>query len=256
MKLTHSKLYPVTVLFVLTFATLAMPGLAVASSEATMDLVSAIVSNDLPKARSAIARGADVNAGGQEGRTPLIAAAMFTRPEIVKLLLEHGADPGREADDATCGNALTAAFSAMNGVTITGQDDEPDPRKREAAVEVVRLIAAKKVGLNHLVRRATTSKTVLMIAAEAGVADVVQILLDAGADPNIMNGGKYTALDYAVDRAPVWSSGPRADRAKIVRALMAAGARKDRKGADGVLPVERARRAGYPDLVALLSEPK
>jgi uncharacterized protein len=254
MKRTDSKPGYVNVfLLLLTLVVWVTPRPAEASAEATLDLVSAIMANDVPKARAAIAGGADVNAGAQEGRTPLIIAAMATRPDMVKLLLEHGANPALESGDAACGNAVTAAFFAMNGNTLTGRDDEPDPRKRAAAVEVVRLIAAKKVGLNLLVRRATTSKTALMMAAEAGIADVVQILLDAGADPNAMNGGKYTALDYAVDRAPVWTTAPRSARATIVRALLAAGAKKDRKGADGVLPVERARRAGYPELASLLA---
>lgn len=73
------------------------------------------------------------------------------------------------------------------------------------------------------VRRATTSMTALMIAAYAGAAYAVQVLLDAGANPNATNGGKFTALDYASDRPPVWSKATSSDRAAIVQALQAAG---------------------------------
>jgi protein DGCR14 len=222
-------------------------------SDATSQLLSGIMSSNPAAIRSAIGAGADINANTGDGRTPLIVAAMSTRPDAVKLLLENGADPRKTADDPSIGNALTAAFFAMNGIELTGRADEPDLRKHAAALEVLRLIAAKKPNFDLEVRRAMTSMTALMIASEAGAADAVQILLDAGANPNAMNAGKYTALDYAVDRAPGWSQATTANRAAVVRALLAAGAKKDRKGADGVLPIERAKRGGNQEIVALLS---
>ena len=86
----------------------------------TLQLVSAIGSDDIAQAQAAIAAGADVNANAGEGRTPLIQAVMFIRPQLVKLLVERGADPRREADDAIVGNAVTAAFFAMNGLISVG----------------------------------------------------------------------------------------------------------------------------------------
>jgi ankyrin repeat protein len=68
-----------------------------------------------------------------------------------------------------------------------------------------------------------------------------------------MNGGKYTALDYAVDRHPRWTENPASNRPIIVRALLEKGARKDRKGKDGVSPIERAKRAGNAEINALLA---
>jgi hypothetical protein len=93
----------------------------------------------------------------------------------------------------------------------------------------------------------------LMIAANAGVPDVVKILLDAGASPNFANGGKYTALDYAVDRAPGWSPASPSDRAEVVRLLIAAGAQIQKKGADGLTPMDRARRSGDQAVIAALT---
>jgi ankyrin repeat protein len=232
---------------------LAAPAAAAELSKATSDLVTAIAADDTARAAAAIAAGADVDADIGDGRTPLIGAVMFIRPAIVKLLLEHGADPSRRAGDETIGNALTAAFFAMSGTELTGRGDAPDARKHAAALEVLELAAKSKASPNLLVRRATTSMSVLMIAAEAGALDAVQVLLAAGADPNVTNGGKYTALDYAVDRKPAWSPATPANRAGVVKALLAAGARTDRKPADGITVLERAKRGGNPEIVALLT---
>ena len=223
-----------------------------AMSDATSQLLSAVMANSSHAAEAALTAGADVNADTGEGRTPLIVAAMFTRPVMVKLLLDHGADPNKRADDPAIGNAVTAAFFAMNGVQLTGSADEPDAAKHAEALEVLKLIAGRKVGLNMLVHRGQTELTALMIAAQAGAADAVAALLSAGADPDATNGGRYTALDYAADRAPAGSQASAADRAAIVRALLAAGAKVDRKPADGVSPRERAQRSGNAEIASLL----
>lgn len=243
-------------LCLLLFWGLATGGGARASSpspEATTELVSAIVANKPAAALAALDAGADINSNVGEGRTPLISAVMFSRPEMVKMLLGRGADANRRADDVVIGNAVTAAFFAMNGTQLIGMG-EITAARHHAALEVLKLVAnVKGANLNLLVRRVTTQQTALMIAAEAGAADAVQVLLDAGADPNTMNGGKYTALDYAVDRAPGWTEMPRSNRVIIVRALLAKGAQKDHKPADRVTPLERAKRAGYPEISALLA---
>ena len=238
------------------FGAFAQP--AHAMEDAASQLVSAIMSNNPMQARAAIAAGADVNADTGEGRTPLILAAMTTKPEIARILIENGADPRKQAQMPATGNAVTAAFFAMNGTKLTGRTDEPDAKGHADALEVLRLVAKRmgeldEHGLDLPVRRATTNLTALMMAAEAGAADAVHILLDAGADPNAMNAGRYTALDYAVERPPVWSQASAADRDDVVRALIAAGAKTDHKPADGVTPKQRAERAGNARFVSLMN---
>lgn len=209
----------------------------------------AILQDDPAAIDRAIRAGADPRAVGENG-SPLAIAAMSGRARAVRALLDHGADPSAPGPNG--GNALSAAFFAMNGVAILGRDEAPEPARRAAALEVVRAIAARGVGLDVLMRLGPTSMTPLMQASEAGALDVVQILLQAGANPNAVNGGRYSALDYAVDRAPSWAALPQEGRAEIVRALLAKGARKDRAGADGVTPLARARRAGDPAVIAAL----
>lgn len=216
-------------------------------------LATAILSSDLSMARAAIDAGADINADLGEGRTPLITAVMSRKPVAVKLLMDRGADPNTRAQDPAIGNAITAAFFAMNGMALTGRTDEPDPAQRAEAVSVLRLVAARRPDCNVLVSRGQTRVTALMMAAEAGLPDVVKILLDAGASPNTANDGKYTALHYAVGRPPVWSQASSADRVQIVKLLLAAGAQRERKGADGLNAIERARRSGDQALVETLA---
>jgi ankyrin repeat protein len=197
-------------------------------SDATSQLLTAIMANNPAMARTAIDAGADINGDMGEGRTPLIVAAMTTKPALVQLLLERGADPKRRAG-AIIGNATTAAFFAMNGVELTGRADEVNPKKHADALEVLRLIAAKRADLDLLVRRGPTQLTALMIAAQFGALDAVQILLDAGADPNATNGGKFTALDYAIDGGPAYAQTSAANKAAIIKAIQDAGGRSKTK---------------------------
>jgi uncharacterized protein len=209
-------------------AAVGVPALVFASGldPATSRLLTGILSGNAAMMRAALDEGANVNADTGEGRTPLIVAAMSSHPEAVKVLLERGADPSKQAEDPAIGNALTAAFFSSNGTELTGLADEPDARKHEAALEVLRLLAATKADLNLLVRRGPTNMTVLMIAARAGALDATQVLLKAGADPNAQNGGKFTALDFASGGTSGGARVAAADRAAIVSAIQSAGGRK------------------------------
>ena len=181
----------------------------------------------------------------------LMNAIRLSRPADVRALLAQGADPNAR-DDFTGGNAISAAFVGPNGMALVGRLDQPEPARQATALEVLRALVEKKPALDLAFRIGPRDATPLMLAAEAGALAVMTVLLDGGANPNATNGGRYTALDYAADRPPIWSTFPASDRAEIVRLLLARGARTDRAGADGVRPAERARRAGRTDLVALI----
>jgi hypothetical protein len=219
------------------------------------DLSIAIASDDVAKAQAALDAGAKVDADYGRGHSPLIAAVILTKPRMVEFLLEHGADVNRVADDGAIGNALSACFFATPGMAITRRaEDDFIAEHRAPAMAALRSIAAKKPKFDVLVSRGPTRVSPLMIAAQYGAADAVKILLDGGAAPNFANDGRYTALDYAVDRVPPYMQIPQADRVETVRLLLAAGARKDKKGADGLTPLDRARKAGNAWAVEALSK--
>jgi len=229
------------------FAALALASPAAAQTTEALQI--AIAQNNPAAMEAAIRAGSDPNGVTDQGSL-LGLAALMGKAQAVRVLLAHGADPA--ARGANGGNALNAAFFAINGAAILGRGDRPDPARRAEGVEVVSLLAARKVGLDNPVKIATRNMTPLMQAAEVGALDLVQILLDAGANPNTPNAGGYTALDFAADRAPIWCELPQDRRADVVRALLAKGARREHVGADRVTPLERARRAGNLEVVAIL----
>jgi ankyrin repeat protein len=212
-------------------------------------LQTAVFNNDPAAVDLAIRAGSNPRLSGRDGSL-LAHAALMGCSRSVRALLEHGADPAAPGPNG--GVALHAAFFAINGSALLGRLERPAPAQRAEALEIVRLLAARKVGLDTPVRIGPTNMTPLMQAADAGALDVVQILLDAGANPNAANAGGYTALDFAVDRAPVWATLPSGQRVGVVRALLAKGARRDRAGRDGLTPLARARRTGNPEIIALL----
>ncbi|KAK6978359.1 ankyrin repeat protein [Biomphalaria glabrata] len=91
------------------------------------------------------------------------------RFEMIKLLLQNGA----KADDCSTkeGNALILAVKS-------GQN------------ELVQLLCMSQIKLNYLVN----DKTALMIAAEKGHVDIVNTLLNAGADYKLKNSKQEDAL--------------------------------------------------------------
>jgi len=56
------------------------------------DLLRVVLSNDIDGLRSGLSQGADPNERDREGRTLLIKAAIDGKLEIVKLLIDNGAD--------------------------------------------------------------------------------------------------------------------------------------------------------------------
>ncbi|MEM8864624.1 MAG: hypothetical protein AAGF31_03655 [Planctomycetota bacterium] len=78
------------------------------SDAAQIELCRAILANDLVGIERAVANGADVNARGKGGMTPLLWAYAENNPERLKKLLELGADPNAtwESDFNTKGTIV------------------------------------------------------------------------------------------------------------------------------------------------------
>jgi ankyrin repeat protein len=127
----------------------------------------------------------------------LSAAASRGQLEIVKVLLENGADVNR-------GNPLSAALSSkhLEVASLLLEKGSRDPKALEAAV-MSRNLAACRLVVEKLPdlefdRLGWAGLSPLHWAAVGGNLAIVELLLNAGADPNTRDSDELTALHFAV----------------------------------------------------------
>ena len=124
-------------------------------------------------ARLLLQKGAAIEAVDKYGSTALVVAALCGQLEVTTLLLEHGADIDAVSQDGS--SALWAAASKSHLDTL-----------REAAV----------------MRREIGSKgnTALIVAALYGQMELTTLLLEHGANINVVNQDGWSALVAAAFR--------------------------------------------------------
>jgi len=131
---------------------------------------------DLNKVKAEIDSGKDVNSKDIAGQTALIYASENGRLEVVKYLVENGADVNAKSGRHGRGTALIYA-SAANRIIVM-----------EYLLEHGADINATSPGFNE---------TALIWAAAQGHVKAVNLLLNKKADTKIKNKKGKTALDFA-----------------------------------------------------------
>jgi ankyrin repeat protein len=176
--------------------------------------------NDLARARRLIANGANVNRIELwYHHTPLHPAAKNGNAEMVKLLVDTGADVN------TTGYS---DYSALHSA-VFGQH-----------TEVVKLLLANKADVNAA---STNGVTPLYIASQEGHTEVVKLLLANKADVNAKNRFGVTPLFMASDNG----------HPEVVKLLLAAKADVNAvRKIDGVTPLLMASQNGHTEIVKLL----
>ena len=180
---------------------------------------------DLAAIRDALRQGADPNGRDGAGRTPLHVACFARQAEAMRLLASQGADP----------KAMEGR--AYDCVTIAS-----------VANDVATLRVALAIGGNARQITSPYNGTALIAAAHLGHAEVVQVLIDAGAPLDHVNNLGWTALIEAV----VLGDGG-ARHTDTARRLVQAGARRDIADRNGQTPLALARARGYAAMVEILS---
>ena len=122
-----------------------------------------------------IEAGANVNAKENDGRTPLMCAADKGHSEIVKLLIENGADV-----NAKNNYGHTSLMCAAG----------------KGHTEIVKLLIEKGANVNA---KNNYGRTPLMYAADEGHTETVKLLIEKGADVNAKDKDGRTPLMCAAD---------------------------------------------------------
>jgi uncharacterized protein len=231
-------------------------------------LVKAVNTGDLQGVRSLIKSGTDVNAKSGDGSTPLLWAAHASNLDIARALIAAKAavdtpnDFGVTPLLAASRNGDSAMVELLLRAGADPKRSHPEGETpllgaaRAGSVPTVRLLLARGVDVNHAEKFQQT--TALMWAAAEGHLDVVDLLLEAGADPNRQ--GHVTSLgtrhnaDHPTGGFTALMFAARNGNEAMVRKLLARGANINLKNGDGASAAMTAIYNDRFDVAAALIE--
>jgi ankyrin repeat protein len=158
-----------------------------------------------------LAQGANVNARAARGQTALMWAAAQKHPDVVKALLANGADIAARSETWSQMEAVSPhGILEYNREIPYGRNTALMFAARVGDLESARLLVAAGAPVND---EDAWGVSVVTLAAHSGFVDLVEFLLDKGADPNRSAAG-FTPLHEAIMRR---------DEA-LIRTLLAHGA--------------------------------
>ena len=198
----------------------------------TTPLYMAVVLGHKDIVRVLLERGADPNIAGAWGRTPLLTAIRARLDDVTHMLIERGADPNIADHE----KHTPLRYASARGDT-----------------DLVRLLLGRGADPNKTEPHRPDKpwkfpgSTALMCAVYSGHKDIVRLLLEKGAQPNVREGTTqgYTActpLHYAAIFG----------YKDIAQFLLDAGANINRTDKDGRTPLKCATEKGHQDVGQLL----
>lgn len=158
-----------------------------------------------------LAKGAAVNTRAARGQTALMWAVAQKHPEVVKILLAHGADLHARTESLSEVMAVAPhGHLDYNRAIPFGNDTALLFAARVGDLASARILVEAGANVNDADAWGVSA---LVLAAHSGFGDIVELLLEKGADANSSAAG-FTALHEAIMRRDE----------RIVRALLAHGA--------------------------------
>ncbi|MBD3177714.1 MAG: hypothetical protein GF320_21280 [Armatimonadia bacterium] len=188
----------------------------------------AAAAGDLRAMQALLRAGAEVGRTGGNRQTAMHSAALYSRPDAVRLLAEHGADPNaRDSHDCT----------PLHGV----HPSVPNAGDSHATIRAL-VDAGTDINAHSGMTRMTPLLEAAMTATTMGDYAIVALLLELGADPNTDMTEGMGALSMAVHRGD----------AHLTAMLLQAGADPNSHAPGHPTLLERAERMGRADLADLL----
>ncbi|SRR6266480_4072142 len=208
--------------------------------------------------KTLVGGGADVHTSRKDGFTALMAGANSGNVDVVRLLLARGADARARGPSgwstlmfaAGSGAAEIAQLLMDKGASVHAPPAEDGSTVVIAAAirrspSLLRVLSKHGADVNG---KRTDGRTALILAAadeneySPGDIECLQILLEAGANPNISDNLGWTPLMYVAQYGS----------AQIARALLERGAELNVRNAKGQTALEIAIQAGQHDVAEVL----
>jgi ankyrin repeat protein len=183
---------------------------------------------DLAEVKSLIQQGASPNARNWDGNTltALMAAARRRCPDIVKILLEAGANVNAKA------GVVIGVGDGVSGITPLSQAAASED------VSIVKLLLEHGADIHALTGNGAT------VMAFATTNEIVQVFLDRGLDINARDKNGYTLLIRSAEGF----------HRPSVAFLLEHGADPNAKTTDGTTALKLAKGIGHLDDVELLKK--
>ena len=187
-----------------------------AGVETDAALIAAAERGDEEAVRRMLEDGADVAARDASGRTALVAAAYGNHLGAAEALIEGGADVN--AKDQTVQSAYLISTSEVgddprlleltlrNGADVTSLDSYDGTGLIRAAdrghVRIVEKLLTTETNVDHVNNLGWTAllEAIILGGGDAAHTEVVRLLVEGGADPNLPDGQGVTPLRHAEQR--------------------------------------------------------
>jgi hypothetical protein len=210
-------------------AILAGVALMTGAGEAQTGLLEAAGRGDLAAVNRLIAAKADLEQRDGQRQTPLLLAVAGNHVAVAKALLAAGASPNAQAANQDT-PWLLAGASGRTEIIAAMLPLKPDltirnryggnaliPACERAHVETAKLLLTSGIDVNHVNNLGWTCLLEIVILGDGGPRhqQVAQLVLDAGADPNLADRDGISPLQHARKRG----------QSAVARLIAAAGGR-------------------------------
>ena len=187
-----------------------------ADEETNTELIEAAGSGDAEAVRRLLEEGASVDARDGSGRTALIAAAYGNHLEAAEALIGAGADVNRKDETEQSAYLISTSevgddprlleLTLRNGADVESLDSYDGTGLIRAAdrghVRIVEELLETETDVDHVNNLGWTAllEAIILGEGDARHEEVVRLLVEGGADPNLPDGDGVTPLQHAEQR--------------------------------------------------------
>ena len=174
-------------------------------------LIAAATKGDVAAARMLIDKGASVAARDGQGRTALLLATHGNHIEVARLLIATGADVNAKDNiqDSPFLYAGAEGRTEILKMTLAAGADLKSvnryggtaliPACHHGHIDTVKVLLGTKIDIDHVNRLGWTALIEAIILGDGGrtYTEIVRLLLEAGANPNIADRDGVTPMAHA-----------------------------------------------------------